>query len=125
MEIVVGHEVTLLERLHHKRLASSALITEEVTIPNSPSQSKSSMNSIMNMDGHDTNLPIIPSPSKNVMKIVSDSRKLHSSYVRTALRSKRKVVGEKVVSLEGVMNHSNKVIDLSSPKCKRTTRGSE
>lgn len=51
--------------------------------------------------------------------------KLPSSSIRAALRSKRKVDGEKFVSLEGVLNHLDKVIDLSSPKHKRTTRGSE
>ncbi|CAH1438017.1 unnamed protein product [Lactuca virosa] len=35
VEILAGREVTLLERLHHKRLASFALVTEEITIPNS------------------------------------------------------------------------------------------
>ncbi|CAH1421383.1 unnamed protein product [Lactuca virosa] len=94
-----GLRLPTFDLLERKRLASSALVTEVVTMPNCPSQSESSMDSTMNIDGQDTNFPIIPSPSKNVMKTKSDSRKLHSSSVRTALRSKRKVVGEKVVSL--------------------------
>ncbi|CAH1426470.1 unnamed protein product [Lactuca virosa] len=118
-------EVTLLERLHHKRLASSTLVTEEITIPNSHSQSESNMDSTLNIDGQDMNLPLILSPSKSVEKTETEGRKLHPSSIRTTLRSKRKVVGEKLVSLEGVMNYPDKVIELSFPKCKRTTHGGE
>ncbi|CAH1430621.1 unnamed protein product [Lactuca virosa] len=36
LETLAGLEVTLLERLHRKRLSSSIMITEEATLPNSP-----------------------------------------------------------------------------------------
>ncbi|CAH1422346.1 unnamed protein product [Lactuca virosa] len=64
METLACHEVTLLEQLHRKHLASYALVTEEATIPNSPSQLESSMDSMMHITGQDMNLPVIPSPSK-------------------------------------------------------------
>lgn len=61
METVVGGEVTLLERLHRKRLANSTLVTKEVTIPISLSRSMSNMDSAANPSGHDTAVSAIPS----------------------------------------------------------------
>ncbi|CAH1420737.1 unnamed protein product [Lactuca virosa] len=62
------------------------------------------------------------------MKTEHDSGNPLSSSTREALRaqsSKRKARTEKTLSLEGLMNLPNNVIDLSSPKQKRTTRGGE
>ncbi|CAH1438016.1 unnamed protein product [Lactuca virosa] len=125
VETLAGREVTLLERLHRKLLASFDLVTEEITIPNSPSQSESSMDSAMNFTVQETTMHVIPSPSKNIVKTEPDNMKPLPSSIRSTLWSKRKAFGEKIVSLEGVMNCPDKVIDFSSPKCKRTTRGSE
>ncbi|CAH1443887.1 unnamed protein product [Lactuca virosa] len=63
--------------------------------------------------------------SENYVKWNNVDKKLHPSSIRATLRSKSKVVGEEVVSLEGVMNRLDKVIDLPSRKFKRTTHGNE
>ncbi|CAH1441154.1 unnamed protein product [Lactuca virosa] len=69
--------------------------------------------------------PFLLPISKNVAKTEPDNSKLPPSSIKAALRPKRKVVWGKVVSIEGVMNRPEKVIDLSLQKRKRTTRGSE
>ncbi|CAH1433366.1 unnamed protein product [Lactuca virosa] len=83
------------------------------------------MDSTINVTGQGMSFLLIPSPSKSVAKTESDNRKFPRSSIKAALTSKRKVNGERVVSLEGVMNLPEKVIDLSSLKRKRTTRGNE
>lgn len=75
MGTLVGHEITLLKRLHRKCLASSSLVKEEATIPNSPSQSDSSMNSTANPSAMDTTVLMMPSPTMKMIKAERDSRK--------------------------------------------------
>ncbi|CAH1444466.1 unnamed protein product [Lactuca virosa] len=126
METLAGREVTLLERLHMKRLVSSTLIMKESTLPNSLSWSESSMDSTMNPSVLETTASVAPFPKK-IMQTEPDNSKPMTSSTRVDLRclcSKRKVRVEKILSLEGVMSHLDQVINLSPPK-KISTRGSD
>lgn len=85
------------------------------------------MDSAANPSGLDINVHVMPL-YKKIVKMEHNSKKPLSSSIRAALRyfsSKRKAGVEKILSLEGVIIRPNKVIDLSSLKRKRTTRGGE
>lgn len=125
VETLARREVTFLEWLHRKRLLSYTLVTEEVTIPNSTSRLESILDFVANPSSLEAVVPVMPSPTKKIMKMEHENRKPSSSSTRVAPRnfsSKRKVGVNKILPLEGVMNYFDNVINLSPPKQKRTTR---
>lgn len=98
VKTLAGREVTLLERLDCQCLANSTIVTEDVTILNSPSCLEYNMDSTTNAYVQDTIVPVIPSPSKKIVKMECDSRKPSHSSIRVTLRarsSKRKTEMEK------------------------------
>ncbi|CAH1425502.1 unnamed protein product [Lactuca virosa] len=125
METLAGRDITLLEWLHRKRLAGSVMVIEEATIPNYPSQLESSMDSTANPSSVYIIVLVVPPLTKNIVKTEHDNRKPSYYSAKVVLKgpsSKRKSGVEKILSLEGVMSHPDKLTDLTSPKRQRTTR---
>ncbi|CAH1423287.1 unnamed protein product [Lactuca virosa] len=86
METLSGCEVTVLEQLHRKRLASSSLVTKEVTIPNSSSQSESSLDSNINPSRTDIFVFVVHSPTKKIVKSEPDSGKPPFSSTKVVIK---------------------------------------
>lgn len=72
---LAGREVTLLERLHMKRLVGYSFVTEKATIPNLPSQSESSMDYVVNPSSTYNTVPVVSSPTKKIVKMEHDCAK--------------------------------------------------
>ncbi|CAI9297956.1 unnamed protein product [Lactuca saligna] len=125
VEPLEGCMITLLEQLHRKRLAGSSLVIEEATISNYPSQSESNMDSAVNPYGIDTDVLVVPSLTKKIVKMEHVRKKPPSFSTKVVLKgpsSKRKEGVEKILSLERVVSQPDKPIDLTSPKRQRTAR---
>ncbi|CAH1438292.1 unnamed protein product [Lactuca virosa] len=60
VEMLEGKDVTLLDRLHRRRIANSALVTDEVIVPNSPNRSESSMDFALDISRAEGSRPIPP-----------------------------------------------------------------
>ncbi|CAI9303142.1 unnamed protein product [Lactuca saligna] len=86
METLVGHDISQLERLHIKCLVGSSLVIEKVVIPNSPSKLESSMDSAITPSSIGTTMLGVPSPTKSIVKVDSDSRKPPSSSAKVVLK---------------------------------------
>lgn len=75
--------------MYRKHLAGSSLVKEEITLPNSPSGSESSMDSTTNRFGLDSTTnatTVLPSPIKKILKMENNSSNPPSS-TREALRN--------------------------------------
>lgn len=121
IETVVGQEVTLLDRLHKKRLSDSFVVVEEVVVPDSHSLFESSMDSTMNPPSSEALVSPASSPAKKNVKAELGREKPSSSSIRANTRGlwKRKIGLEIVVSLEGVMSRPDSSTTTSLPKWKR------
>lgn len=128
IETLAGQEVTLLDRLHKQWQVGSSLITKEITILDSPSPSESSIESTVNPPSVEMVISLVPSPTKKILKEEVGGGKPSSSSTRADLRnltSKRKIGSEKIISLEGVMNCHNLIIDSPPPNQKRSICNTE
>lgn len=76
-----------MELFHRKCLASSNLITEEITIPITPSQSESSMDFIVDPSGLESTMLVIPSHTKKIVKMEHFNRKPLFSSTKASLRN--------------------------------------
>lgn len=86
IETVVGQEVTLLDRLHKKRLSDSFVVVEEVVVPDSHSLFESSMDSTMNPPSSEALVSPASSPAKKNVKAELGREKPSSSSIRANTR---------------------------------------
>ncbi|CAH1448423.1 unnamed protein product [Lactuca virosa] len=109
--------ITLLDRLHRKRNANPALVTEEVMVPDSPTQLESNMDSTLEVSQSESSKSIPPNLRSKGVKLDFDCDKPSSVSKRDS--SKGFILKRRSESVQ--YDH---LIKMPPPKRKRSSHES-